>query len=313
MEWIVHITDHVSGTGAKYAVEEESFTVGRDPGQDIRVENPSVSRLHIRVEDRAPLALIEDPGSVNGTYVRINGILLRCDERTEVELPADLMLGNEVSCQIARKGAVAHKDDPLAGDQSKSNTASMMLSINRLAKRQAIMVLDLCNSTLLSDEDEQAAFHSKRRMDEFARKVLFEHEAGFYKNTGDGFVAAFEDAEQSLAASLDLMGLLAERNRTTENVPIHIRIALHYGTTYVIDPKTKDIHGKDVNTAFRIEGVDGDSFETQEHSPPAQDRILCSDAFYDLLDPSRKKEAVFCGSALLKGVRKPVGIYQIRA
>jgi len=48
--------------------------VGRDPGVDIRIDHPSVSRRHARVTVVGDGVFIQDLGSTNGTLVGIHTV-----------------------------------------------------------------------------------------------------------------------------------------------------------------------------------------------------------------------------------------------
>ncbi len=311
MNWTFQISDASTDSMTRVVVEKESITVGREDGQDVVIQNPSVSRAHVKLQVKAGEVLLDDFGSVNGTYLRVNDILLRCEEQMPIEVPAELMLGSEVTCLVDVEGLVEANGSGASASRPSGENVSLVLSIKRLAKKQAIMVLDLCGSTSMAYADEEAAFHVKRRLDKVARKVLLARGTQFYKNTGDGFVTAFADPEDALAASRELLHLLSERNETTKNAPIHVRIALHYGTTYMIDPETQDIHGRDVNTAFRIEGVSENSFDELIIELPAKDRILCSGSFASLLGEADKSRLDYCGAATLKGIPDPVKVYRV--
>lgn len=59
-------------TGESFSLPEELTTVGRGPGVDIRLDDPSVSRLHAEIIRRGPHVYVSDLGlSTNGT--RVNG------------------------------------------------------------------------------------------------------------------------------------------------------------------------------------------------------------------------------------------------
>lgn len=49
--------------------EQESWTIGRDPDNDIVIEHPKVSRQHARIERRSSAFIIHDLDSGNGTYL----------------------------------------------------------------------------------------------------------------------------------------------------------------------------------------------------------------------------------------------------
>jgi pSer/pThr/pTyr-binding forkhead associated (FHA) protein len=60
--------------GQVFRLDQELLTLGRDPGNDIVINDPQVSRRHARIRRREDLTVIEDVGSTNGTFV--NGLRL---------------------------------------------------------------------------------------------------------------------------------------------------------------------------------------------------------------------------------------------
>ena len=71
----------------------------------------------------------------------------------------------------------------------------------------------------------------------------------------------------------------------TVNEPIHYRVALHFGEVWGISSGGEDIHGNDVNIAFRIEGVQAEAFPSPLSQFPRMDRLMCS---HVLLEEVRK-------------------------
>ncbi len=57
--------------------------VGRSPSADLRLDDPSVSRLHARMELRDDGVYVEDLGSRNGTSV--DGVAVTAPRRLEVD------------------------------------------------------------------------------------------------------------------------------------------------------------------------------------------------------------------------------------
>ena len=68
--------------GRRIAVTKGPLTVGRDAGCAVRLEDPSVSALHMRVTLTDAGATIEDAGSTNGVYV--DGERLRAARQVEI-------------------------------------------------------------------------------------------------------------------------------------------------------------------------------------------------------------------------------------
>ena len=60
--------------GQTFSLEKDSTSLGRDPGNDITIDDPQVSRQHARIMRQGGLMVIEDLGSTNGTFV--NGVRL---------------------------------------------------------------------------------------------------------------------------------------------------------------------------------------------------------------------------------------------
>ena len=56
-------------TGISYRVADQIVTIGRDPSNTLVLPDVSVSRMHARVIPKAQNYVIEDLGSVNGTFV----------------------------------------------------------------------------------------------------------------------------------------------------------------------------------------------------------------------------------------------------
>ncbi|MFL7793053.1 MAG: FHA domain-containing protein [Anaerolineae bacterium] len=60
--------------GQTFMLDRDWLTVGRDPSNDIVINDPQVSRQHIRVTRQGQMVVIEDLGSTNGTFA--NGVRL---------------------------------------------------------------------------------------------------------------------------------------------------------------------------------------------------------------------------------------------
>ena len=57
-----------------FVLDRDRLTIGRDPNNDIVINDPQVSRQHARIRRQGGLTTIEDMGSTNGTFV--NGMRL---------------------------------------------------------------------------------------------------------------------------------------------------------------------------------------------------------------------------------------------
>jgi predicted component of type VI protein secretion system len=60
--------------GQTFMLDREWLTIGRDPSNDIVINDPQVSRQHARITRQGQMVVIEDLGSTNGTFA--NGVRL---------------------------------------------------------------------------------------------------------------------------------------------------------------------------------------------------------------------------------------------
>ncbi|MBN1812671.1 MAG: FHA domain-containing protein [Anaerolineae bacterium] len=60
--------------GQTFMLDRDWLTVGRDPSNDIVINDPQVSRQHLRVTRQGQMVVIEDLGSTNGSFA--NGVRL---------------------------------------------------------------------------------------------------------------------------------------------------------------------------------------------------------------------------------------------
>ncbi len=132
------------------------------------------------------------------------------------------------------------------------------------------------------------------------------------KERGDGFLGIYDDPKEALLVAEEISHLIKKRNGLTKNPDIHFRLALHYGKIYSLGT---GIHGNDVNITFRIEGVTADAFLNPKRHLPKMDRIICSGDFLDYfknhVELPTGVDFLHCGAATLKGISKPVEIFQI--
>lgn len=95
--------------GQTFVLDQDLLTVGRDPGNDIVIGDPQVSRHHARIRRQGSLMVIEDVGSTNGTY--INGMLLT---NPHTLTPGDVVSLGDAITLTYHEMAVA-TTEPLAG------------------------------------------------------------------------------------------------------------------------------------------------------------------------------------------------------
>jgi pSer/pThr/pTyr-binding forkhead associated (FHA) protein len=114
-----------------YAFNQDVISIGRDPGADIYLDNPGVSREHCRLE-RLPNGhyCVKDANSANGTFLN--------DERVETALVynSDVLLIGKYSLWLSfdrdRRGGEAAKTQPRVAPENAAET--MMLSTQEIER-----------------------------------------------------------------------------------------------------------------------------------------------------------------------------------
>lgn len=323
MQWRINVCSEREPGRREYSFGQSAVRVGRAEDVEIQLCNADVSRVHFTLRAADGRVRVAD-SSRNGTFVRRGEHWKRLRGDAEIDLPARLRAGDwtfEVEAAPVTPAVPAAPRMPetvaAIGDECGDWEQSIMLRPGELAaKREAIMVFDLCESSLIASQDDHMAYHLKQRLYQIAEPVLEQFGRRFLKSTGDGFLATFGDAGAALDAAIALEQRLQQRNQRTRNEAIHYRVALHFGDVWRIDTGTADIHGNDVNIAFRIEGVQADAFTGTVSSLPRRDRILCSRDFLTVV-PRERLAAVLaghvqCGEASLKGITENVIIHWLR-
>jgi FHA domain len=126
----------IEDTGDVVALESEVTTVGRGRGCDIRLDDPSVSRMHAELVRRGPYVYVTDLGlSRNGT--RVNG---RPVARRVLE-EGDVLSFGAARCRI---GGLVVEELPAEAEMRRS-------AAPELTRRELDVLTSLCRPAL-SDE-----------------------------------------------------------------------------------------------------------------------------------------------------------------
>lgn len=295
MEWNLEVKDIFSNKSEFYTFNKEKITIGRGQANDIVIQNQYISDKHLTLNYIDGNYTVKDEKSSNGSEININNKWKKLSKKMTTEIPIQLKLAKAVVINI-------------------QSNESQLITLKELGVEEAIMVLDICDSTKMAFINENIAFHIKKRLVSISKPVLYSCNVNLFKNTGDGFLATFAKTAEAYKAAKKILESLEKRNLRTNHALIQVRIALHKGKTYVIDPTTCDIHGNDINITFRMEGLKKRSFDKLETEIPEVNRILCSKYFYDdYLANNKKGKAVFkyCGKAKMKGIRKKIEVYYV--
>ena len=311
MAWKLKTKDHKSGSIAEHTINQPVALIGRDSNSDVIFKHDRVSRRHVelRKTEDGVLSLVDF--SSNGTFIREAKQWKRIDGTRTFDPPVMLRISHW-TVQVDENGL---DEEPEQQGQRAWDDSVMIPAASLRQRTEAILVFDLCESSLIASTNDHMAYHLKQRLTQIADPILQEFERRFFKSTGDGFLATFGSSEKALDAAKKIEMRIRQRNSRTSNIPIHYRIALHYGDVWAISAGGDDVHGNDINITFRIEGVQSPAFDDCPAALPERDRILCSGRFLDQLDDVIKSDGtqyIDCGAARLKGIVERVKVYWLQ-
>jgi class 3 adenylate cyclase len=315
MQWSIQIQNLAALKCSYLTIMKDSVSIGRSDENDLVLKNKSVSRYHSKITYSAKKCYIEDCKSMNGTYVYLDDKWNTIDYFVSEIFPVSVRIGKEVILRVNFTSFIENDDNTafiLCSDDEHYDTNT--ININGFNKHQSIMVLDLCESTSLAAQDDVMAFHLKKKLMSLAQYALQSSNPIFVKSTGDGFIATFTKAVDALQISKSIMKSIESRNNETFNPQINVRLGLHQGKVYMISADDIDVHGHDVNIAFRIESLQPHDFINKKTELPATNRIFSSCSFYEALSKEQHElniNASYCGKAMLKGIADPFDIYLI--
>jgi class 3 adenylate cyclase len=293
-------------------VEGDVVRVGSAPDCDCRIDAPDVAPEHFRLVAEAGGWRLQDAGSPGGTFRSQSDGWARVPGAVPVTFPLQVKIPPFHVLRIAL--APSPQADGGIPGSPPAYDPSHVVSISPNQMEECIFVLDMCGSSAIASANEKLAFHLKRRMREITHPLLVAAGARYVETTGDGWLATFGTAAVGVSVAREIRSRLEERNRRSHNPPVQVRMALHFGATYIIDPESRNRHGSDLNLGFRVEGVQESAFQSLARPLPKENRILCTRA---LLDRYRRETgrddlaATPCGVASLKGIGAPVEIHAL--
>jgi len=166
--------------------------------------------------------------------------------------------------------------------------------VRRLA---AIMFTDIAGYTALSQADEPAALRLIQEQKRLVRPLLEIHRGRLVKSIGDGLLVEFANSLDAVECAVDLQRHVQERNARESSPELRMRIGIHLGD---VEGTGSDILGDAVNIASRVE-------------PLAEPGGIClTEAVYGQVRNKVSAPMEPLGTKTLKGVKQPVGIYQLQ-
>ncbi len=286
--------------------EKDFITLGRSSENDIQIlKDLQVSSVHCRLFFDGESIIAEDLNSTNGVYVQYPGKNEKINKMARISNPASIRIG-----QTLVVAEYFHTQDHSNLVKMKNWRETFHGQMKAIQLEESILVLDMCNSTLMANQyGDQTAIHLKSRLVEISDSVWDKHPANFVKNTGDGFFATFNNAQNALDAAMLLKNRIQYRNKTSDFFPLEVRMSLHKGKTLQFSNDLPDRHGNDLNIAFKLEKAQASDFISKlQFELPEKNRVLASGEFIRALD-SRQNQFLSIGQVSLKGIRHPVEVF----
>lgn len=287
--------------------EQLPVLIGRAPDNDIHIPlDRKMSRQHTKILKMGNRYFLEDLGSTNGTFLYGS----KLSQRMEL-FHGDHFVCGETTFRFAVKEQDLPREDATVVVSAPEELVSSVFATHL---REAIVVLDMCNSSALASQfgDEQA-MKVKRELRRHYLPAARRWGAQFVKNTGDGYLVTFARARDAVASSVETLQHLREYNASAPaSEQLRLRFGLNGGETMV--DADGDRHGNAVNVAFRVEGVREDQRQETPASGGAlrpEDRIYLTSALYAELPPAAQAVCQPLGRFTLKGIAEQHLLYEV--
>lgn len=166
--------------------------------------------------------------------------------------------------------------------------------------RTAILSADVVGYMRLSEAAEEATHNRLMTLrTSLIDPCVHEHGGRIVKNTGDGFLATFDNAPAATSCALSLQRALAV---ATADQPIALRIAFRMGI-HLADVifENEDIFGDGVNIAARLQ------------SYAEQGGVIVSEAVFRQVDDPTRALGFDMGEIFLRNHERPVRVFALRA
>jgi HEAT repeat protein/class 3 adenylate cyclase len=139
---------------------------------------------------------------------------------------------------------------------------------------EAIVVLDLCNSTAMAAKyGDNFALNLMQKLTTIVTPIAGKARYQFLKNTGDGFLLTFPKAVNAVLFALTTLRETHKHNVKADNMErINLRFGINIGETRV--KKDGDRLGVAINMAFRIEGVKPEGLISIENGMTKNEMLL---------------------------------------
>ena len=163
--------------------------------------------------------------------------------------------------------------------------------MNQSHKLVAIMFTDIVGYTKLMGEDESKALQLLRKNREIQKTLIEQHGGLHLKEMGDGILAQFNSAHDSVKCAVDIQSTIKEADFAGQ-----IRIGIHLGDVTI---ELNDVFGDGVNIASRLQSI----------AYPGG--IYISDSVQQAIRGSKDLDTKYLGELELKNVDYAVKAYAV--
>jgi adenylate cyclase len=169
--------------------------------------------------------------------------------------------------------------------------------MNMERKLVAVLAADVVGYTSLMEAAEEATH--VRLMDLLSTLVnpkIAHHGGRVVKNTGDGFLAVFDNANDAVECAAEIQASVADAATQADTSPLLFRMGINL-TKVIVEPH--DVFGDGVNLAARL----------QSSAEPGG--IVVSESVAEQLGGERKLKLTDLGELRLKNMRRPVRAFGV--
>jgi TolB-like protein/tetratricopeptide (TPR) repeat protein len=155
----------------------------------------------------------------------------------------------------------------------------------------AIMFTDIVGYTALMGEDEKKAFDLLRKNRELQKPLVNQYNGKWIKELGDGVLVSFQTVTDAVSCAMKI------QQASSIIADLKLRIGIHLGEVVF---ENNDVFGDGVNIASRLQAL----------APVGG--IYISESVFRNIDNQKDMETEFVKEEILKNVKHPVKIYQLK-
>jgi len=157
--------------------------------------------------------------------------------------------------QAGREAMIAYLGGGVTSEHSlvaalKAWSEQKLLPENDKRRPLTLMFTDIVGSSALAEEQGNEFAMKVVRVHNMIVKSTISHYGGQYiKHTGDGILAAYDDAQMAVKSGAVIQRCVREHNTEFPDLPLNLRVGLNGGETIT---EGDDVFGSSVNLASRV-------------------------------------------------------------